>query len=295
MKSFDDSLKFLVQQAPADFIAFALGGATVRVVSPLSAALPSRSRTIDEAFLAEINGTQLVAHLEYVRRHQTEEELGVDVVEAQVRLFRRERVPVQSLVFDLYGRHKGELLRDRELTFGVGSKSSYRQINLRGQPVEDLLRSGPAALWPLAPLFLGGNTAEGVQHAAAAILGRGLSSATEADHLSVLYFIAEHEGLPLQLLKRYIPRSKMIESQLYKEIFKEGEDQGELKGQARTLLRVLLRRFDYLDEDLSRRILAETRQDLLELWLDDALAIPSAEKLPPLVERILRTALPQAR
>jgi hypothetical protein len=277
---------------PDEFLSFALGGARVGVLKPLSAVLPARSRTVDDAFLVEIDGTRRVAHMEYVRRHQGQDELGLDVAEAQVRLFRREGVLVLSFAWDLYGKPGGPLLRDQELSFGIGSKCSYRMVNLRGQRVEDLLLSGPAGLWPLAPLFEGGASEGAIQKTAAAIGGLGLPPSTEADYLAVLYFIAEREGLPLQMLARYIPRRKMMESQLYKEIFQEGEDRGKAEGKAESLLRFFLRRFDYINEALSRRVLLETRTELLDLWFDEAVMLPDASKLPALIERILRTPAP---
>jgi hypothetical protein len=71
MKSFDDSIKFLVEKHPAEFLSFALRGARVHVLKPLSAVLPARSRTVDDAFLVEINKKRRVAHMEYVRRCST--------------------------------------------------------------------------------------------------------------------------------------------------------------------------------------------------------------------------------
>ena len=83
-----------------------------------------------------------------------------------------------------------------------------------------------------------------------------------------------------------------MESQLYKEIFGEGKAEGRAEGQAKALLRFFLRRFDYINEAVSRRVLLETRTELLELWFDEAMMLPDATKLPALVERILRTPAP---
>jgi hypothetical protein len=93
VNSFDHSLKYLVGQQPADFIAFGLGEVAVEVLGPLSTALPARDRDVDGVFLVSLEGEVLVAHLEYHRRHQSIDELAVDVAEAQVRLFRREGRP----------------------------------------------------------------------------------------------------------------------------------------------------------------------------------------------------------
>src|SRR4051812_22278014 len=104
MDSFDQSLKYLLQQQPVDFVRFALGDPTVRVIGPVPSGLPSRSRDIDGAYFIERGGDtvgRLVAHFEFHRRHQSAKELAVDVGEAQIRLYRREGLDVVSLVWDL--------------------------------------------------------------------------------------------------------------------------------------------------------------------------------------------------
>src|SRR5580704_244412 len=100
MRSFDLSLKHLLQHEPADFIEFGLGGARFRILEPTPSVLPSRGRDIDGAYAIAIGDVpegapvpddqkQLV-HIEFYRRHQSATEIGTDIAEAQVRLFRRE-------------------------------------------------------------------------------------------------------------------------------------------------------------------------------------------------------------
>ncbi len=103
MDSFDQSLKYLLQKEPADFVRFALRDAGVRVLGPVPSGLPSRARDIDGAYFIERGSDKLVAHFEFHRRHQSTKELAVDVGEAQIRLYRREGMEVVSLVWDLYG------------------------------------------------------------------------------------------------------------------------------------------------------------------------------------------------
>ncbi len=47
MESFDQSLKYLFQHEPADFIRFALADPSVQISKPLPSGLPSRGRDID--------------------------------------------------------------------------------------------------------------------------------------------------------------------------------------------------------------------------------------------------------
>lgn len=168
-ESFDQSLKYLLQKEPADFIRFGLGDSAVEILGPLPSGLPSRGRDIDGSYLIARGGGRLVAHIEFHRRHQSREELAIDVAEAQIRLFRRERLPVLSLVWDLYGQHDGPVIQKRTLRFGVlppdrahtagrrlkqpnkkqnlSSQSVYLRVNLRGIGWDELLSRGPPALW----------------------------------------------------------------------------------------------------------------------------------------------------
>src|SRR5262245_43305052 len=80
MESFDQSLNYLLQHNPADFIGFALGDPTVRILAPVPSALPARGREIDGAYVIALGDTpqetaipeedKRVAHIELYRRHQ---------------------------------------------------------------------------------------------------------------------------------------------------------------------------------------------------------------------------------
>lgn len=103
--AFDQSMKYLLEHHPLAFLRFGLGP-QVRILRVLGSSLPSMGREIDGGFLIEADGERAALQVEFHRRHQRREELSLDVAEAQVRLYRRERVPVCSLVFDLYGRRR---------------------------------------------------------------------------------------------------------------------------------------------------------------------------------------------
>src|SRR4051812_20686316 len=107
MESFDQSLKYLLHHEPAHFIGFALGDPSVRVIEPVPSVLPARGRDIDGAYVIALgeapDANERVAHIEFYRRHQGAREIGADIAEAQVRLFRREGKLVVSHMWDLYG------------------------------------------------------------------------------------------------------------------------------------------------------------------------------------------------
>ena len=237
MESFDQSLKYLLEHEPEDFIRFAMGGGPVEVRRPVESALPSRGRDVDGGYLFVSGGLQRLAHIEFHRRHQGQDELAMDVAEAQIRLFRREHVEVMSFVWDLYGRVGEPVLSSSVLVFGEGSQSQYRRINLRGMSFRELLAQGPPALWPLAPLTRDGATGEAVQAVRDAIEGRAeLDASRRASHLTVLWFIAEAEDVAVELLRGYIQKERLMQSELYRSIFAEGKQEGRQEGLQQSIM-----------------------------------------------------------
>jgi predicted transposase YdaD len=84
---------------------------------------------------------------------------------------------------------------------------------------------------PVPSVLQDGATGEAVQAARDAIEGRGeLSAVRRADHLAVLWFIAEAENVAVDLLQAYIQKEKLMQSELYRSIFAEGKQEGERKG-----------------------------------------------------------------
>src|SRR5262249_51175528 len=159
---------------PADFLRFGLDDPAVEVLAPVPSDLPSRGRDVDGGYLVVHDGRRMVGHVEFHRRHQKVEDLAIDVAEAQVRLFRRERLPVVSRVWDLYGDRNEPLVEERTLDLGgvpakEGSRSVYRRVNLRALTAQDLLSRAPPALWPLVALTSDGASEASVLRARDAI------------------------------------------------------------------------------------------------------------------------------
>ena len=281
MDSFDQSLKYLLQHAPADFIGFGLGDASVRVVEPVPSVLPARGRDIDGAYVVAIGATPLddtrLVHLELHRRHQSAKEVGIDIVEAQARLFRREGKLVVSQLWDLYGDADAPVREERRLTFGAdGSTCVYRRINLRGMGWEDLLAAGPPALWALVALTRDGASGSACERARDAIGARtGWTQAERADHLAVLWFVAEAEGVPGRLMRAVVAKERLMESELYKEIFGDGLAAGEAKGEAKGkamgkaegILAVLAARGIPVSDTVRGRILSCSDVPTLDAWI----------------------------
>jgi hypothetical protein len=294
MESFDQSLKYLLQLEPADFIRFALSDPAVQVLGPLPSGLPSRGRDVDGSYLIARGDTRLVAHLEFHRRHQSTEELAVDVAEAQIRLFRRERLQVLSLVWDLYGAEDEPVVERRTLDFGAaqrgpGSQAAYQRVNLRGLAWETLLADGPPALWPLVTLARQGANEAAVHSARDAIEGRTeLSPATRADHLAVLWFVAEAEHLPVQVMRAYISEDRLMESTLYQSAMAKGE----ARVYAETIVRLLSYRMGALDPAVRERIRKVADLEILMPWYEEALLAVDAEGAQRLADKIRKAPLP---
>jgi len=301
VESFDQSLKYLLQHEPADFLRFGSGDQAIEVLSPIPSDLPSRGRDVDGGYLIASGGKRVVAHVEFHRRHQSVEELAVDVAEAQIRLFRREQLPVLSQVWDLYGKREEPFLGQRTLKYGAGppkarSRSVYQRVNLRALSAAELLSRAPPGLWPLVALTADGASEEGVRRAYEAIEARSdLSPAERADHLAVLWFVAEAEQVPVRAMRVYITEEKLMESSLYKEIFEKGEAKGEARGRVMTLtgmlVRILTHRLGMLEPALRERIRTCSDVDTLEAWCNEAVLIADAEAARRLAEKIQKAPL----
>jgi hypothetical protein len=298
VESFDQSLKYLVQHEPADFLRFGSGDPAIQVLGPIPSDLPSRGRDVDGGYLILRGGKRVVAHLEFHRRHQSARELAIDVAEAQIRLFRRELLPVLSQVWDLYGKPDEPFLGKRMLTYGAGpakgaSRSTYQRVNLRALGAGELLSNAPPGLWPLIALTRDGASQQGVRRAHDAIEARtDLSPARRADHLAVLWFVAEAEQVPVEAMKVYITKEKLMESSLYKSIFEEGKALGEASGQARGETRgrvAALARM--LDPTVRERIRTCSDADTLEAWCEEATLVADAEAARRLAEKIQKAPL----
>jgi len=300
MDSFDQSLKYLLHQQPADFVRFALGDPEARVLGPVPSGLPSRGRDVDGAYFVESGGADLVAHLEFHRRHQSATELAVDVGEAQIRLYRREGLAVASLVWDLYGASDEPVIGERTFAHGARvlkkrSRVVYLRVNLRGLGWKALLSDAPPALWPLVALTRDGASEDAVHEVRDAIEARtDLTAAEQADHLAVLWFIAEAEDVPVRMMKEYITEERLMASTLYQSIFEKGEARGEARGKAgqcaETILRILTRRLGALDSVVAARIRSEPSIDTLDVWLNEALDLPDAESARRFIEKISKAS-----
>ena len=133
-----------------------------------------------------------------------------------------------------------------------------------------------------------------------------LSSGEQADHLTVLWFVAEAEDVPVALMKRYISEEKLMESVLYKSIFEKGVAQGVAQSEARvaqsetrvradTIVRVLTVRLGAVDPTVRSRVRGLTDAETLQAWYDEALLAVDAAAAQRLADKILAAQLVEQR
>ena len=305
MESFDESLKFLLHEEPGDFLRFGFADPTVEVIRPSEVDLPSRDRDIDGSYLIERQGSKLVGHIEFHRKHQKLRALALDIGDAQLRLFRREECRVVTHVWDLYGSRKTPLLTTRTLVIGPDTRVGYVRINLRAMSWWQLLEEAPPSLWPLVPLTKDGATEKAVKAARDAIVSKNPQNSSHlADHLAVLWFVAEAEDVPTKLMQLYIQEAQLMESTLYKSIFASGKARGEALGEARgearglikahtdTICILLTRHLGSLAPGVRERLASWPHPDKLEAWRNEAVALTDAKSARKLLQKIMKTPVP---
>lgn len=197
-------------------------------------------------------------------------------------------------MWDLYGTENEPVVERRTLDFGAeergpGSQAAYQRVNLRGLAWKTLLAEGPPVLWPLVALAGDGASEAAVHGARDAIEARAdLSAAVRADHLAVLWFVAEAEQLPVEVMRAYISEEKLMESTLYQSAMARGET----KAYAETIVRLLSHRMGALDPSIRERVRKVTDAEILKPWYEEALLAIDAEGAQRLAEKIRNAPLP---
>ncbi len=120
----------------------------------------------------------------------------------------------------------------------------------------------------------------------------GWTATQRADRLAVPWFVAEAEGVAGQLMREYLTKERLMESELYREIFGEGRAAGEAKGEAKSVLAVLAARGIAVSDAIRERVLGCTDIPTLDVWVQRAAVASTAAgvvraKTPP---RAIRAA-----
>ena len=167
------------------------------------------------------------------------------------------------------------------VTTAASAGTAYTRVNLRGLGWNELLAHGPPALWSLVALTRDGATEPVIARVRDAINARATWTLAErADHLALLWFVAEAEGVPGKLMRAVVTKERLMESELYREIVAEGEArgkaQGEAEGKAAAVLAVLGARGIAVSATLRERILRCAEVATLNVWIRRAAVASTA-------------------
>lgn len=118
-----------------------------------------------------------------------------------------------------------------------------------------------------------------------------LSAVERADHLAVLWFVAEAEHVPVHVMKSYISEARLMESQLYQSAMEKGGVLAEVRTKAQTISRILIHRMGAIDPAVDERIRGRSDLATLTAWYEEALLVVDADAARRLAEKILHAPL----
>ncbi|GAC1362935.1 MAG: hypothetical protein NVSMB44_19180 [Ktedonobacteraceae bacterium] len=156
-KKWDGTLKWLVEEAPQDFIDWLGNGSYF--MRELSPHLGSRSVDADLLYQAIYEDSPYLLHIEFQKRAQRN--MAMRMFEYNMLAMRKYNLPVHSVV--IYLKKDRPIIEPpyvSALPWGKESvRFSYQNVKLWDIPTEAILRSGREGWLPLVPL-----TSEGLRH-----------------------------------------------------------------------------------------------------------------------------------
>ena len=245
---YDQTLKLLLAQAPEGFVALVAPDLTWRAQLPTD--LPAVARQADVVMEVEDNsGRRGLLHVEL--QTKVEPDLGERLAEYGIRLWRRDHVPVRSVVVCL---RPARRLPSSPFVVAWGERRllqyQFDVVRLWEEPQERVLASPNPALWPLASLMAGA-TVDTTVMVAERIASAPLSR-VERGELSGLLWVLAGLRLSRTVLRSAVRRNQMIRDlwqessfgalvrdEARKEGLKEGRQEGRQEGM-RALAQVAL-------------------------------------------------------
>jgi hypothetical protein len=119
----------------------------------------------------------------------------------------------------------------------------------------------------------------------------GLTSSQRANRESILWFVAESEGLPLEVLERLFSEEELMQSTLFDRAEQRGQERGALRTRHEILAQLLAVRMGAIDPAVRERIYAEATPETLEAWLAEAMLATDAGAARQLAEKIRNAPL----
>jgi hypothetical protein len=263
---YDQALKHLLLRAHDGFLAPIFPGVAWR--GERSSERPAVTRRADLVWEVEGSGQRGLLHIEL--QAKVEEDVGERVAEYAIRLWRRDHLPVESVVVFL--RPSTNLPASRFALPGLGRErmiDTHTSVRLWEVPAERALDADEPALWPLAAL-MAGTTVERTVEVATRI----------ADTAAPLEERRELTGLLVTLNGLRLPRSELFaavrgnaminellrESSVAEEFIEQGREEG-----LRDAVRLLLEsRFATLDQRVLETLARADRATLEQVLLHAA-------------------------
>ncbi|HEX9414129.1 MAG TPA: hypothetical protein VF916_11550 [Ktedonobacterales bacterium] len=207
---YDQALKRLLTRAHDGFLA--LVAPDLRWRGELSPELPAVGRRADLVWEVErADGQRGILHVEL--QTKVEADIGERLAEYAIRLWRRDHVPVRSLIVFL---REARSVPSSPFVIAWGAEESLRYrfdvVRLWDIPQEQVVGTTAYALWPLASLMAGA-TAESTPALAERIVAAPLSQEERSELSSLLVSLAGLRVSPQTVLAA-IRRNPMIDELL---------------------------------------------------------------------------------
>ena len=248
---YDQTLKLLLARAPEGVLA--LVAPDLRWRATRSPELPAVGRQADLVLEVEDQqGQRGLLHLELQTR--VEPDLGERVADYGLRLWRRDHLPVRSVVV-LLRETRQQVTSPFVMAWGDRVLQSYYfdVVRLWEAPPERVLERPDIALWPLASL-MAGTTIESTV-AVAEQIARASVSGAERGELSGLLWSLAGLRLPLDVVLQALRRNPMLRELLqdssFVELIRDEGMQAGMQAGMRELAQVALEgRFGALGDDV---------------------------------------------
>lgn len=258
-RDYDQALKRMLARGHDDFLALVAPG--LRWRGERSSELPAAPRRADLVWeVVTPDGQDGLLHVEL--QTEVEANIGERLAEYAIRLWRRDHVPIRSLVVFL--REATVIPASPFVILWNGEESlrySYDRVQLWEIPYEQVLEGDRYALWPLVSLMRGATvqtTLAVAERLAVAPLPR-----SERSELTGLLGVLAGVRLPLEEVAAALRRNPMIGDLIqetgWADLWRregreqgreEGREQGSLEGQRRMVRLVLEARFGALNDEV---------------------------------------------
>lgn len=280
--SYDNVLKFLVEESPEVFINWLLETDINQEVKILNVELKLEPIRVDGLFFLTV--ADKILHLEFQTVHQSKPPIPLRMLDYWMRLYRQYERKIEQVVIYLKPTTSPDVFVDKfeeENTY-----HRYRVIRLWEENPAKFLTT--PALLPLATLAKTDNPENLLQQVAMEV--DKIEDKRQRNNLSACVQLLAGLKLDLSIINAYFKEDIMKESVVYNKILEEGIQQGIQRGIQQTkykevnlILRLCKKRFGSLDvdtetkisnlsfeqlEDLGEALLDFESQSSLRLWLD---------------------------